>query len=1078
MSDADLCPAPRRRRAVVFPAAFAAVVSLLASLLALTGARPAVAAEAAECAPLALAPFGDPGDAVGEVTVPARDSACFTVTAPQPGLYLVSLTDSRHNTYPYLYAADGTQLDCHDERSGQSGWCQVPEAGSYTLSLVNDDWVDPAQVRVTVVPLGSATPGCHEAVGTRWDQPTVSRTSVSPLAVGCQAFDAEPGRRVLLGEGTRVYGETLAWITDASGAWICPRAADDEDTFSCVLPGEGPYRVLSQVRYAENGFPAEYAVKVRPLTDPQGCRTAAVRPYGPLQGLDFRDNPCFTFTVGSAGAHLVHAVGEESAHPVRVFDAAGKIACREVDPCRLTAAGTYTAILEGTYPFRTGADDLVVLDRASDAGCVPAGAGVHRGELRTVGQYDCLTLDAPQGARIAALIPLSSSGADADVEVLDRAGTPQCDASRLAGGDCALTGTAPYRALVHADSDGRGATGPYAIAFHRTDVAQDCPVLPAGSFAADGAKATLTTGDGVFSHCLSIPAGAHTDAEVLQLIATAGGVSAQFSVLDTDGTKVCEVYPTTHGWTLCRLTPGKAHTVLFTGRDAPATYTLARRDVTASAASAGCARTTAAKVGGPSVAGSYGAPGTLNCHQVTTAAADDVLHIDVRDPLGTANSMVLGGDGTVECSFRNRSCAATGSTTHQVLVQTPARLSAAPAYRLDALRVATASGPAPECTRVPSVAYGYGPVTGTLDESRTAVCAVLPTAAYDSFEARITDTTGATATAVPALYSSSWNDGCALYIPSGYRCSASGPASSLFVLGLPEKASRTAYRAELVCTSAPCGPDNVNVTGLSPTTGASGNKVKVTVTGTALPSDARVRLYRGGRTVTATADSVSADRRTLTATLDLTGAEVGAWSVSVFAGCCEFSRGTFTVTEPQLRNTVAPKVTGTVEVGARVTAAPGSWSATPTSYTYQWKADGRAIAGATAKTYAVPAGLLGKKLSVTVTAVKSGWQSGTATSAAVTVAKGDAPRATTLPVITGTPKVGQTLRASKGTWSPAPTSYAYQWYASGRAISGATRSSLVLTSAQRGKTITVKVIARRTGHKDGSALSRATAVVR
>jgi hypothetical protein len=67
--------------------------------------------------------------------------------------------------------------------------------------------------------------------------------------------------------------------------------------------------------------------------------------------------------------------------------------------------------------------------------------------------------------------------------------------------------------------------------------------------------------------------------------------------------------------------------------------------------------------------------------------------------------------------------------------------------------------------------------------------------------------------------------------------------------------------------------------------------------------------------------------------------------------------------------------------------------------------------------------------------------------------------------------------APAGTWSPAATSYGYQWYANGKAISGDTKSSLVLKAAQKGEKITVKVIAHRTGHKDGSALSKATKAV-
>ncbi|MFE0627378.1 hypothetical protein ACFW3D_10435, partial [Streptomyces sp. NPDC058864] len=137
----------------------------------------------------------------------------------------------------------------------------------------------------------------------------------------------------------------------------------------------------------------------------------------------------------------------------------------------------------------------------------------------------------------------------------------------------------------------------------------------------------------------------------------------------------------------------------------------------------------------------------------------------------------------------------------------------------------------------------------------------------------------------------------------------------------------------------------------------------------------------------------------------------------------------------------------------------------------------KAVSGATGSAYTVPASLLGKKLSLTVTARRTGHLDGTVTTSAVTVAKGAAPKATKAPAISGTAKVGRTLTASHGTWTPAPASYRYQWYASGKAISGATKSKLVLKSAQRGKKITVKVTAVRGGHSSGVATSRATAAV-
>ncbi|MET7450772.1 IPT/TIG domain-containing protein [Streptomyces sp. NPDC005574] len=1083
MPEADFCPPARRGRSAAVPTVFAAFLALLVSLLTVVSGAGTARADDPPCAPLALAAFGDPGASVATVAVPADGSVCFTVTAEAPGLHLVSLDDPSSDLYPQIFTADGTQLECYDVEYAVKGWCDLPTAGTYVVKVVNRGW-DTVNTPVTVVPL-AGTRGCAAPVGTNWDQPDVTRTSVTPVEVDCQPFTAQPGERIRLAHGTRVYGSTLAWITDATGARICPHFPEDDEN-SCVLPadGTGPYRVISQVSATEQGFPADYAVQVRRLDDPQGCVTAPVRPYGVLDGPDLTTDPCFTFTTDKAGRYTVHYVSEDrSTGPVWVYDADGRTVCRSgSDPCRVPSAGTYTALLDGSPLFRDHHQGLLVLDRASGAGCVATGTGLHRGQLSTVGQYDCLALSAPQGARIAALTPLASSGVEADVEVLDRDGVEQCDAESLSNGDCPLTGAAPYRALVHTENSAEGATGPYSVAIHRTDATADCPLLPAGSFTADGAKATLTTGDGVFSHCLNIPADAHTGAEVFQLAATSGAAAAKFSVLDSTGKKVCDRSATTDGWTVCPLTPGKAHTVLVTGRDQAAAYTLSRRDVTATANSAGCSATAVAKVGGPSVKGSYGAPGTLTCHQITTDAAADVVHFDVRDALGTANLAVFGAGGGSECSFRNRSCAATGSTTHQVLVQTPANLKASPEYHLDALRIATADGPAPECARVPSVAYGYGPITGTLDESHTAVCAALPTAGFDRFDAVLKDTGGATTTAVPALYNtSSWTNGCTHFLPESYGCAVLGssPKSTptVFLLGLPEKASTTAYSAGLTCSSSLCGTEKVDVTAISPDTGISGGKVKLTVTGTALGPDVTVRLGQAGKTITAKADSVSADNRTVTATVDLTGAATGVWNVSVITRGWEYQRGTFTVTQPQLTNTAAPKITGTSKVGAKVAAAPGSWSAAPSSYTYQWKADGTAVGGATASTYTIPASALGKKLTVTVTAVKGGWQSGTATSAAVTVAKGDAPKATEPPAISGTAKVGKTLKATKGSWTPAPTSCSYQWYANGRAVAGATTSSLVLKAAQKGKKITVKVIAHRTGRKDGSAVSRATKAV-
>ncbi len=82
------------------------------------------------------------------------------------------------------------------------------------------------------------------------------------------------------------------------------------------------------------------------------------------------------------------------------------------------------------------------------------------------------------------------------------------------------------------------------------------------------------------------------------------------------------------------------------------------------------------------------------------------------------------------------------------------------------------------------------------------------------------------------------------------------------------------------------------------------------------------------------------------------------------------------------------------------------------------------------------------------------------------------------PRITGRPVVGRRLTATAGTWSPAGVSYAYRWFAGGKAIKGATKAKLKLTTATRGKKITVQVTASASGAISATATSKATKKVK
>ena len=172
-----------------------------------------------------------------------------------------------------------------------------------------------------------------------------------------------------------------------------------------------------------------------------------------------------------------------------------------------------------------------------------------------------------------------------------------------------------------------------------------------------------------------------------------------------------------------------------------------------------------------------------------------------------------------------------------------------------------------------------------------------------------------------------------------------------------------------------------------------------------------------------------------------------------------------------------PKITGTVKVGYKLTAAPGAWGPSPVTLKYQWKANGVTISDATATTYALPATMYGKRISVTVTGSKTGYASvAKASVASVPVAPGTLLPAT--PKITGTAKVGSKLTATAGSWGPSPVTLKYQWKANGVTISGATAATYTLPATQKGKRITVTVTGSKTGFTTLARTSAATATVK
>ncbi|MDJ1114036.1 hypothetical protein [Microbacterium dauci] len=171
-----------------------------------------------------------------------------------------------------------------------------------------------------------------------------------------------------------------------------------------------------------------------------------------------------------------------------------------------------------------------------------------------------------------------------------------------------------------------------------------------------------------------------------------------------------------------------------------------------------------------------------------------------------------------------------------------------------------------------------------------------------------------------------------------------------------------------------------------------------------------------------------------------------------------------------------PKITGTAKVGQRLRASTGTWPA-GSKPTFQWLRGGKAIAGAKGSTYTITAADAGAKLSVRVSGPSSAWgpvPTIRRTSATVTVAK--ATLAASTPRITGTAKVGRTVKVVAGKWTSG-TKLTYQWRANGVALKGATKSSYKLPASVRGKRITVTVTGTKSGYVTKKMTSRSTSKV-
>jgi hypothetical protein len=171
-----------------------------------------------------------------------------------------------------------------------------------------------------------------------------------------------------------------------------------------------------------------------------------------------------------------------------------------------------------------------------------------------------------------------------------------------------------------------------------------------------------------------------------------------------------------------------------------------------------------------------------------------------------------------------------------------------------------------------------------------------------------------------------------------------------------------------------------------------------------------------------------------------------------------------------LTDVPTPKIVGDKYVGGEISADLGDWESEDVAIAYGWIRNGVELS-VEDDYLELEAKDLGAKFVLKIYTQADGYVEATRTSAEITIARGKLGAAT--PKITGSPKVGSTLKAVVGKWDTKKVKFTYKWLANGKVIKKATTSKFVVPAKYKGKKITVKVTGKKTAYVTSSKVSKA-----
>jgi hypothetical protein len=456
-------------------------------------------------------------------------------------------------------------------------------------------------------------------------------------------------------------------VRRSNGDLLCAATTADDST--CAVTGGGRHVLRIRIKDVLGTHAGGYRIHVQLLQNPVACTALDFgAPAVPGSIGVSAEVDCYTVT-GAAGDRLMVRARRTSGalRPrLEIVRPDGTTLCAVIGTdlrCSTDATGRHT-ILVSDESSRVG-DYGVHVQRLNDpVGCTTAdlGGGLVPGTIGVPGQVGCVTFRAAAGDRVRVRAVATSGDLVSTMEVVQPDGlTATCaelDPPRPGEMTCAIAVAGWHTILVsdHAPRAPGGIsgirTGDYAVLARRLNSAARCATLTFG--AAPTAHPLAQAGD---MHCYTFTAAAGDRVRV-RLVRTLGDLEPLGELVRPDGSTQCA--PTTSDEFECVATAGN-NTVLV--RDAKPGDRVGRYRIAIQRLNdpVGCVPL---DFGGPSTAGSIGAPAAVDCYTFT-GAVNDAIHVhviptggalapyaDAVTPRGVLCGQTPPGSGELGCKVR------------------------------------------------------------------------------------------------------------------------------------------------------------------------------------------------------------------------------------------------------------------------------------------------------------------------------------------------------------------------------------------------------------------------------------------